>query len=240
MKCSICKYKFELIPTIITLPAFIILLFLGSWQLFRLQEKTEWIKNTEIQKAAIISIDDINPLNLSNYEYSRVKITGRFLYHKELFIYAPNALFNQGNGFFLLTPFRMQDGRVVMVDRGWIPAKFRPQARRLQTLIPKEVELKGVVRSSWKPGFMTPDNEVVNNNWFYVDIAQMSDFLKEDLLPFYIQRLRVNEKEDIPYGADGEILVRNNHLQYAITWYLCAIALIVIFLLYHKNRQEDV
>jgi surfeit locus 1 family protein len=43
----------------------------------------------------------------------------------------------------------------------------------------------------------------------------------------------------LPKGAVTRIDFRNDHLNYALTWYALAIALTVIFAIYHRPARED-
>ena len=40
----------------------------------------------------------------------------------------------------------------------------------------------------------------------------------------------------VPVGRQWRLDIRNNHLEYAITWFSLAAALLVIYVLYHRRR----
>jgi len=42
-----------------------------------------------------------------------------------------------------------------------------------------------------------------------------------------------------PVGRQWRLDIPNNHLQYALTWFFLAIALAVIFVLYHRPPKQD-
>ena len=80
------KFRPFLWLTIVTLPAFLVLISLGSWQLQRLQWKNEIISNFEARSAAeAIAIPEANA-ELDVLEFSRLALKGEYLHDKEIFL----------------------------------------------------------------------------------------------------------------------------------------------------------
>jgi surfeit locus 1 family protein len=77
--------------------------------------------------------------------------------------------------------------------------------------------------SSQKNSF-TPDNEIEKNQWFWVDVDTMSELTGAE--PVVIERVSDKPvsheveliRKGIPVGRSPVVEVRNNHLQYIITW----------------------
>jgi surfeit locus 1 family protein len=42
-----------------------------------------------------------------------------------------------------------------------------------------------------------------------------------------------------PLGRKPVVMISNNHLQYAFTWFSFAVVLLVIYVLYHTKKQDD-
>src|ERR1051326_8167134 len=106
-------------PTVFTVPAVLLMLGLGVWQIGRLQWKEGLIaERTERTTAPAIPLPE-DGANLANAEYRHVSLTGEFLHDKEMFLGARSL--NGNPGYHLVTPFRLPNNRVVLVDRGWIP-----------------------------------------------------------------------------------------------------------------------
>jgi surfeit locus 1 family protein len=57
--------------------------------------------------------------------------------------------------------------------------------------------------------------------------------------PFYIDADATPNPGGWPKGAVTRLELRNDHLQYAITWFSLAIALIVIYFLYHRRHVRS-
>ena len=85
-----------------------------------------------------------------------------------------------------------------------------------------------------------PDNEPQNNVWLYINSDQMAK--KSQVGPianYYIDVLREPGPYALPIGARGSIKMRNEHLQYALTWYFLALSLLVIYVIYHYRPDEN-
>ncbi len=90
-----------------------------------------------------------------------------------------------------------------------------------------------------RKGMFTPDNRPGENFWFYVDVPAMAAHagLKR-MHPFVIEAGPAANPGGFPIGGQSRVKLRNDHLQYAITWYSLAAALLVIYVLYHRREQE--
>lgn len=79
-------FRPTLIPTLFTVPAVIILLILGSWQLLRLQEKNHLIEKfaEEIAKPALDW--PIAHMTNESLEYRHITLNGIFLHDDEIFL----------------------------------------------------------------------------------------------------------------------------------------------------------
>ena len=87
-----------------------------------------------------------------------------------------------------------------------------------------------VIRLPGRKGKYQPDNEPNNNFWFFVDTAEMSKFTGLNFeKSFYLEAV-FNGPNGFPLGSQTRIYIRNNHLQYAITWFLIACGLLGVYL----------
>ena len=57
--------------------------------------------------------------------------------------------------------------------------------------------------------------------------------------PFYIDADTTPNPGGWPKGGVTRLELPNDHLQYAITWFSLAIALIVIYFLYHRRHARS-
>lgn len=221
------------IPTLFTIPALIVLLGLGTWQLYRMQWKNELMHTIEekIQSAPVslpIADDAIQAL-----QYRRVTTTGQFLNDKEMYLY---QTYNGKPGYEVMTPFLRDDGPVVLVDRGWVPMDKRDPETRKATQPKDPLTIEGMAHPSETPGTFTPDNNPDHNVWFYIDMPQMAKYIGMDVQPMYVRMVGSYVPGEYPIKGKITIDIRNDHLEYAITWYALAFALCIIYVLYIKRR----
>jgi surfeit locus 1 family protein len=234
-------FRPKLWPTLFTVPALIALIALGSWQIHRLYWKDTLIERLQERAQADpvalpVWIDD-----LEAFEFRRVAVTGEFLHDKEY--YVVNRSLNGKHGLNIVTLFKRADGGgYVLVNRGWVPFEKREPKTRPEGQITGGVTIEGIVRLAKGPNLFTPDNEPHNNTWFYIDPSSMT--ASAGLPPvqrYYI--LAANASPGgFPVGHQWRIDIKNDHLQYAITWFALAIGLLVIYIVYHRQldrRPED-
>jgi len=228
--CDFLKNNFrrpQLIPTLFIIVATITLSFLGVWQLQRLQWKNNLV--TQIDAAQNLPALGTLPENFGGLEYRKVALTGKFEYDKVLHLIGRQI----GNfpGFFMLTPLVLEDdGRVILVNRGFAPVNKEAKPEGTQTI-------EGVIRPAREKRFFAPENIPTKNVWFYEDVLAMSDATEINLTPVIIEQIGKNEAGKFPILSDGKINLRNDHLGYAITWLATAVIGLIMFGFYHKKAK---
>lgn len=224
-------------PTLFTVPALIVLMVLGTWQVQRLQWKETLIEKLQTRStSAPVSLDK-SPRDLDQLEFQRVTVKGRFDHRFEFHLV--NRSLNGNPGVHVLTPFiRADGGGALLVNRGWVPFDKKPVSARADGQIAGPVTLTGIVRLVKGPGRFTPDNDPETNHWFFIDPAAKSA-ASGHRFPAGFYLLDGNRKVPggFPVGHQWTLDIRNDHLQYAITWYALAVVLLVIFVLFHRKQD---
>jgi len=226
-------------PTLFSLPALLICLALGAWQIERLFWKQDLIAQ---RAAAIAAAPTAVPQTLAEargMEFRHVSDEGVFLNDKEIFLGATSDA--GGQGYQILTPLLEPGGRVVFVNRGYIPAELKDPAKRIAGQIAGMARAEGLLRlpPGGKPNWFLPDNRPDLNFWFWVDLPAMSSAVKLDRVAlFYIDADATPNPGGWPKGGVTRLSLPNNHLQYATTWFSLAVALIVIYVLFHRRGAE--
>lgn len=224
-------------PTVISVPAFLLLVGLGTWQVQRLYWKTALIEKLESRMAAPAMDLPARLEDVDAAEYRRARVRGRFLHDREMYLlgYSPRG----SAGFYVVTPLMRADAPAVLINRGWVPPERKDPARRQAGQPPVEVVVEGIVRKPQTPGWFTPDNAPDENQWFSIDPEAMGRAAGLDqVAPIYVQALAAEAPEGAPAGLPSTVTLRNEHLQYAVTWYALALALAVIYVLYHRQRAR--
>lgn len=227
-------FKPQLLPTLFTIPALILLFSLSIWQFYRLDWKQDLVKEIT-ERIALPEIELPQKFTLEDMLYRKVSLHGKFLNDYELYLYGGSIEFKGQNGYYILTPFKTDDNRMVIINRGWIPEKIKDQTSRPETLINDEAQVNGYVLKDEHKGIYTHDNQPDKNLWFYINLQEIKDYLKMPIEDFYI--LSEYKPKTLPIGRDVTPNIRNNHLGYALTWLFAAFSLIVIYIMYHKKKN---
>lgn len=214
------------------------LIGLGSWQVQRYFWKSDLIEKLQARaQAPAIPLPDTPP-NPDEIEFRNVEVAGTFLHEHEFFLLGRSL--RGSPGLHVLTPLRRADGRGhLLIDRGWIPFDRRDPASRAEGQVAGAVSFEGIVRLAKGPGLFTPDNNAGQNNWYFVDPAAMARTAGLDRLPdYYVLSAATDTPGAYPVARQWRIDIRNDHVQYAVTWYLMAVVLIVIYVVYHRQNRE--
>lgn len=234
----ILGFRPRLLPTLISLPMIVVMLGLGAWQLQRLAWKEGLIERLETRMTAPAIPAPGPDADIEEIEFRRVTATGEWLHQYEMpLIGRPE----KGTvGYHIVTPLRTTDGRVLLVNRGWVPEDRKNPARRPESQPAGTVTVEGIVRRAGLRNAFTPDNEPDRDMWFYVDVPQMAAYAGVEGVPnYYIDELRRESGPQLPIGADPRIGLRNEHLQYAITWFAMAFGLIAVYVLWHRRAERE-
>ena len=225
--------KFRLI-VMAAVGAFVVLCGLGTWQVYRLQWKEALIAETQarIQRPPIpIGEAEARWQADGDVDYLPVELAGEYLHQSELYYY--NTL--KGTvGWNVFTPLQLADGRLVLVNRGFVPDAYKDPDTRKQFLQSGSQNIVGLARNPLfeKPNRFVPDNDLSNRSFFWKSYPQMIDLAKgaggEPFLPFFVDAGKSNIEGALPVGGTTRISFPNNHLQYAITWYGLAAALVLV------------
>lgn len=232
-------------PTLVTLPALIVLLALGWWQLERLEWKTALIQELELRSGGEpIPLPDDPRIPPHDLLFRNVTVTGHYVHEAEMRLL--NRVRDGEPGINLITPLEREDGAgIIFVNRGWVPFEWRGTPLRAAATEPRKVRVTGIVRTADLPGWLTPENRPERNDWYYVDLDAMANAV--GMLANAEYYVFATDEEFVsgeprtkrpPHPNEWRIDLPNNHLSYAITWFSLAAALLAIYLLYHKRPHE--
>merc|ERR1712049_45673 len=116
-------------------------------------------------------------------------------------------------GWHVVTPFELKErGERIMVDRGWIPQGQMHKETRLEGQIEGDTALTGHVRLT-----DTDEDEPWKKFYQKRNLRVMSDQL--NALPVFLEATAASSVPGGPIGGQTRISMRNEHMQYAITWW---------------------
>ena len=223
-------------PTLISVPALLVLISLGSWQVQRLAEKTDIIADFSARTSATPQdLPDAN-LDLAELDFQRISTSGVFRHDREVFL--TGRTYEGNAGFHVITPFEAQDGKMILVNRGWVSEAYREPETRQFSMTSGITELNAIIRRPQRKGYFVPENEPDNGFWFTLKPDEIAAFLQADdmITSYYVDAIREGEVITLPIAAEIKINIPNAHLNYALTWYGLALSLIGVYAAYHISN----
>jgi surfeit locus 1 family protein len=222
---------------------FAVLCALGTWQVYRLQWKENLIEQVESRIASppepLAQIED-EWADTGDVDFQPVSLSGIFDHSAEQYYY--NTWKGQA-GWNVYTPLRLAGGRTVIINRGFVPDRLRDPSTRPQGLVEDEQPITGLARNPppAKPNSFMPDNEPGKGIFFWKSLDEMAAAagLEEyALVPFFVDAGGSETPGGWPLGGTTRVSFPNNHLQYAITWYGLALALLAVGIAFLRSRRS--
>jgi surfeit locus 1 family protein len=239
----------------ILLPAsvvFVILITLGVWQLERKAWKEGLIDavttRVEAPPKPLPAASAWPTLNEANDEYRRVSFSAEFDHKDEALVFAAATGFrpdvdNAGPGYWVFTPARLTNGSIVMVNRGFAPSGKQDPASRPAGQVSGPIEIMGAMRWPDARHWFTPGDDPVHNLWFSRDPAAIATAKNlGPVAPFYVEQETPVPPGGLPLTGKLVVILPDNHLQYALTWFgLAAVLLGVVasWVLSSKTEAEE-
>lgn len=221
-----------ILPLLFGIAGTVVLLWLGTWQMQRLEWKEAILRDIDARIAAAPVALPPAPRE-DRDRFLPVIATGR-IGPDEILVQSSMKLV--GPGFRVIAPFET-DGRRILLDRGFIRLSDRDKIRPAVT-----AAITGNLHWPDEVDSFTPDPDPVAGLWFARDIATMAAALGTE--PVLLVS-RISDESPVavtPLPVDTAV-IPNNHLQYAITWFLLAAVWIVMtgyLLVSLRNRKSKV
>ena len=231
-------------PTVAALAGFAFLVALGNWQMRRLDWKQGLIgsiaERTHAAPVTLALAEERAALG-GDVEYTRVKVDGQLLNDREILLYALDD--NDGPGFHVITPLRLADGSIVLVNRGFVPNDLKDPSKRVAGQLSGDVSFTGLLRGADVQTMFVPANEAAKNIWYWRDIDSMAKTLGADAprVHRYVIDAEANPPAPggWPKGGVTRLELPNRHLEYALTWYGLAGALVAVYLAFVATRGRQ-
>jgi surfeit locus 1 family protein len=233
------RFAPRLLPSLAVALLLPLLLGLGTWQLDRAAFKRALL-DTYAVRGADRPVNSLpRALDPEAWRFRRVALGGRFDDAHALLL--DNRTYRGMAGYHLLTPLRLDDGRGVLVNRGWAPRgrtrdDLPPIAHRAG-----RVTVAGQLDTPPASGLSVGPDGPEASGWPRVvqrlDLDALARELGYPLLPLLLLE-----------GAGGEAeLVRDwrpvvmgpaRHTGYAVQWFALALALLVIYVVVNTRRVQ--
>jgi surfeit locus 1 family protein len=196
---------------------------LGNWQWQRRAWKLALIERVDTRiHAAPVPVPgrdawmQISPED----EYRKVRLEGVFLEDRDTLVSASTEL---GNGYWVMTPLRTDDGSVVLINRGFVPPGNC--TRHSPCPAPSgKITVTGLLRIAQTYAFLR-NNDSARERWYSRDVNAIASARGlANVAPYFVDEdaarnsASPNESRG-PRGGLTTVVFANNHLAYMLTWY---------------------
>jgi cytochrome oxidase assembly protein ShyY1 len=226
---------------IFTLVMLAVFVGLGVWQLQRRVEKHALIaaltERLAAAPGALPSSSQWSALTPAKDEFRRVSFTATYAPVPDAMVYSSGSSVREdisGPGTWAFIPARLAGGETVVINTGFVPNTMQDRGledrtvARLMTNQP--VMLTGYIRFPEKAGMLTPTENLAKRLWFTRDHLAMAQALGwGEVAPFYIDLESPMPPSGVPKPGPLEVHLKDDHMQYAITWFALAGAVVVAF-----------
>jgi surfeit locus 1 family protein len=235
---------------IFTLVMVALLTGLGVWQLQRRTEKHALIAALTERLAAapeaLPSPAQWSGLKPDRDEFRRVRFAATYESAPDAMVYSSGSAVRSdisGPGTWAFMPAALPGGGTVAIDTGFVQNTMQDRAqqdRAVMRLITNEpVMLTGYLRFPEKAGLLTPPENLARRLWFTRDHLAMARALGwSNVAPFYIDLEAPVPASGIPKPGPLEVHLKDDHLQYAITWFGLAGAVMIAFGVWWRGQRR--
>jgi cytochrome oxidase assembly protein ShyY1 len=230
-----------------------LLLGLGFWQLQRRVEKHALIAALDERLAeppgVLPSADRWSTLSPVADEFRCVRFVATFEARPDAMVYTSGSAVRpdvSGPGTWAFLAARLTSGETVVVNAGFVQNTMQDRAQqdravtRLVTGAP--VTLTGYLRFPESAGWLTPPENLDKRLWFTRDTNVMAQKLGWDrgtpVAPFYIDLESPVPENGIPKPGPLEVHLKDDHLQYAITWFGLAGVVAIAFGVWWRGQRR--
>jgi cytochrome oxidase assembly protein ShyY1 len=225
---------------------------LGVWQLQRRVEKHALIAalTERLSEApeALPSPAQWAALTPAQDEFRRVRFTATYVRLPDAMVYSSGSAVREdisGPGTWAFLPARLSTGETVVINTGFVQNTMQDRAQQDRAVTPlvtdAPVTLTGYLRFPEKAGALTPAENATKRLWFTRDHVAMARALGwSEVAPFYIDLELPVPTSGIPKPGPLEVHLKDDHLQYAITWFGLAGAVVIAFGVWWRGQRRTV
>jgi surfeit locus 1 family protein len=232
------------LPALLALLAIVTFIGLGTWQVQRKAWKEALVESLEQRlSAAPVDLPPRNrwaKLDPAKDEFRHVKFSAAFVPGADALVYTTGSALRSdvsGPGYWVFAPAQLAAGGIVLVNRGFVPEGRQDPAARAVATAAGRADLVGVMRWPESRGVFSPKDDPVRNLWFTRDPAGIAAAKGwGEVAPFYVELESPQASGGLPRAGPLTANLRNEHLQYAITWYGLAMVVAVMFGYWLRGR----
>jgi surfeit locus 1 family protein len=239
---------------VFTLAMVALFIGLGVWQLQRRAEKHALIaaltERLAASPQALPSPAQWRALTPARDEFRRVRFAATYQSQPDVMVYSSGSAVREdisGPGTWAFLPARLPTGDIVVINAGFVQNTMQDRAqqdRAVKPLVSNEpVTLTGYIRFPETAGVLTPAENITKRLWFTRDHLAMARALGwseggRPVAPFYVDLEAPVPANGIPKPGALEVHLKDDHMQYAITWFTLAGAVVIAFAVWLRGQRR--
>lgn len=240
------KWRLSPAMTLLALVVMAAMVSLGFWQLDRARQKEALFERFEqaldVSPEPLRSGMEIRRLadRADGPVYEPVRIRGRYDARRQFVL--ENRPREGQNGYEILTPLRLADGTMVIVNRGWVARGRTREILPDIELDRTQVEVRGLLGRFPRPGLRLGEPVVAQQGWpRRVNYPRADDLAAELDEPVAPLMLLLAPDEPEGYRRDWRPSVPGavRHYGYAVQWFGMTLALLVICIVINRRQQRE-
>jgi surfeit locus 1 family protein len=238
---------------IFTAAMLVVFVGLGIWQLQRRVEKHALIAALDQRLAqppgALPPASQWASLNAADDEFRRVRFSATYQAVPDAMVYSSGSAVREdvsGPGTWAFVPAKLADGATVVINTGFVQNTMQDRDQQDRAVRPlltgTAVEMTGYLRFPEHAGTLTPAENPARRLWFTRDHLAMARALGwgggGEVAPFYIDLESPMPDSGIPKPGALEVHLKDDHMQYAITWFSLAGAVVIAFAVWWRAQRR--
>ncbi|HYI27555.1 MAG TPA: SURF1 family cytochrome oxidase biogenesis protein [Bradyrhizobium sp.] len=227
---------------------------LGVWQLQRRAEKHVLIaaltERLAAPPGALPQASQWSALTPARDEFRRVRFVATYQPRPDAMVYSAGSAVRDdvtGPGTWAFLPAILPTGEIVVINAGFVQNTMQDRAqqdRAVTRLIDgAPVTMTGYLRFPESAGSLTPPENMAKRLWFTRDHPAMARTLGWDegskpVAPFYIDLEAPTPASGIPKPGPLTVRLKDNHMQYVVTWFGLAGAVVIAFAVWWRAQRR--
>ena len=216
--------------TIFFLFVSLLTLTLGCWQLYRLNWKNDLIDNIN---SSITNPNYFSQEIIDYNELTAVKLNNKYQATNQP-IFIESKTYQNKVGYHAIVPLFFNDEIFSVLNLGWFSDKNDKNIEKIINQFNQKREVIVYLRFlTSKKNLFVPENDLVSNTWFSINHDDLEKYFQDTIISSYYFVILDSE---IKFDTNPIVFLRNNHLNYSITWFLLSLSSIVMLLIIRRKN----
>lgn len=243
MKLPYSRVTINIIPALCVTMAFLLLCSLSIWQLHRGLEKQNIKKidshQTQLDTLTLVDLPSVLKKPYL-YENRKIKLSGHFQNNHTILL--DNKIHSGQVGYYVITPFLIDDSKTILINRGWIAkGPSRAILPIIEPILDQPTTITGKINLPHKNRFIK--NKLETHQSYFriqeIDFALLKPLFTNELAPILIDLSAgsIFSFEALPEKAIW--LNPQKHFAYAVQWLLLALSLVIIYTIVCRTKNKS-